>query len=178
MPNVMDETINLSAEKASIAEQLAHEWRYVSAAALSVCISLIWIWAVARFGYKPDNAGRGGAIGVALSFLMLFGRRNYAKIVSATHTEVKLLREQISSLAQQHAKRDTDLAATDAIKLIERESAATEAIELIESESAATQGSQAFLNIVLSVSSVIGTLAWGFGDLAVELMRNYHFLGC
>ena len=96
---------------------------------------------------------------------MLFGRRDYGKIISSTHAEIKELDDKIGALSQEIAPIVED-----------RDSVITEEIEVMATSSSATLGSQTFQNIVLSVSSVIGTLAWAFGDWAAKGMWHYHFL--
>jgi hypothetical protein len=151
--------------RVSARQQLVHEWLYVFITGLAIFISLSWIWVVAYFGYNLNDAGKGGALGVALSFFMLFGRRNYAKIIASTHDQIRRLMQRIDSIAEQIAT-SRDLTGGDI----------DEEIDFIETANAASSGSQAFQNAVLTASSVMGTLAWGFGDWAAEMMRHYHFL--
>lgn len=152
-------------EKPTYRDQLTYEWKHIVVTALCFAISLGWIWVVGRYSiYKTADAGRGGAIGVATSFAMFFGRRNYPKLIYSTHEKIKELTAKLAELAQLNAP--SSCIESDIADLKEQ-------VALVESYFAVNAGSQSFQNILLTISSVTGTLAWGWGDWLADQMRAY-----
>src|SRR5437870_4005109 len=60
---------------------------------------------IGAFVTQPTDGGRGGAIAVALAFLVLFVRRDYgSRVYAAITKDVPALRDEINALRQGHAQ--------------------------------------------------------------------------
>lgn len=116
----------------------------------AVIISFLWIIGAAYYKLEA-TAGRGGAIAVAISFFWLFGGQDLgAKI--ANHVRKKYERQ------KDKTKQDP--------KMID--------LEVRVASLTVNRASSKHYNKYLMISSVTGTLAWGFGDLvAMHLMPAF-----
>lgn len=120
---------------------------------LAILFSVGGVWLSSFILEDPRDGGRGGALAVALALVSLFTTRNYAmdvyesltatlpnirtRIIQLTKTESKTL---------PHATSDQKL---DAFKIRLR----------LEAEGQKNQ------NVCLAISTGIGTIFWGFGDI-------------
>src|SRR6266404_1107794 len=133
----------------------------------------------AAYVCKSDaHAGRGGAIGSALAFLFLFVTTDYGtKLFEAVTKDLPELRARVARL-----KTQTETPAEVTAPTVEANVARLEQkINKIETEVSTLvnrididgQGQRA-QNIWLAVATVIGTIAWGFGDLAAKYLLPRH----
>jgi hypothetical protein len=95
---------------------------------------------------NPAYGDRGGAITVALSFLILFLRRNHGYY------------------AQQEIYKSYGLDKAPPLEI---------QIEAISARLNVNDDGQAKQNKALAWTSCIGTIAWGFGDFASAWLRNF-----
>ena len=135
------------------------------ACVLSIGAIPIAVWLT---GNAADG-GRGGALAVALSFGVLFLNRNFGSRIYQALTTTAPIVEALKELNAAEPKRDTGKPPDQQItELAERIDALTTSI------TADSQG-QIRQNKFLAVMSVVGTLAWGLGDLAAQcLMQMVH----
>lgn len=128
---------------------------------LAVAISLAW-WLAAWLLERPADAGRGGALAVALAFLVLFMHRSQGDRIFAVLAE-----EGPKLLASLEPAPESGGADNEArMRRLERRLA-----DLVDAITATRgyEGRQASrLNLHLSVASVVGTLVWGFGDVVAS----------
>lgn len=127
---------------------------------VSVVLSAGWI-VLARNSANSSDPGRGGAIAVALSFAYLFltpskGRETFAFLAQ----KVLIVREEMMA--------PTDDVAEQIGRLRDRMNRIADAIvgcQRLDDKAIARQ------NALLAASSVVGTLAWGFGDLIAKILQ-------
>lgn len=113
-------------------------------------------------GLNTTSSGRGGAIAVAISLLYLFFDRSRGS---------KSLRQVNKDLEE--AKSRFLTAPSSLQNQIERIRSKLEMlIESIISSAQKDQRDKLYNNILLALSTLIGTLFWGFGDVAAEAL--YH----
>jgi len=141
---------------------MSQQSRYGIVIAASILLSLGGI-AVAAWWTTPEDGGRGGALAVALAFLVLFVRRNYgARVYDALTKDIPKLKEQIANLRQGKEpiseKEDPHEMSRQLIAVVSR----------LDTE-ADGQNRQ---NYALAWASCIGTLAWGFGDIAARYLHS------
>ena len=111
----------------------------------------------------PSDGGRGGALAVALAFFVLFIRRNYgARVYEALTVELPSLKGQIAKL---RAGGDPSAANSEGVDALKRQ--VTAIVARLETEAKGQRGQ----NIVLAAASIIGTLAWGFGDVIAKWLK-------
>jgi hypothetical protein len=123
---------------------------------LSVVLSLGSIGACIALN-RPADAGRGGAIAVAISFGMLFlSRGRGAQTFDTLYDGLPTLRTELEALTASDPKPEASAAQ------IKRLATALKTWLTIDAQATSRQ------NIFLAISSVVGTLAWGFGDWAAE----------
>jgi hypothetical protein len=104
---------------------------------------------------NKDDGGRGGALAVALAFAVLFVSRGYGtrvyEILTVEGPEIlKRLEESPAAVAEPE------------------KTAAEIKINALLAKERADADDQRIQNIFLACTSVIGTLAWGFGDLVAK----------
>jgi hypothetical protein len=142
---------------------MSQEFRYNSVVVASIALSLGGV-AVGAWVTKPDDGGRGGAIAVALAFLILFVRRNYgARVYDALTKDIPSLRDQIISLRQGKEPLAKDMGDTGELR---RQLIAMVSRLDIEADGQNRQ------NRALAWASCIGTIAWGFGDIFARHLQN------
>ena len=114
------------------------------------------------FHDQPTNAGRGGAIAVAVSFFVMFV--NYG----SRHRTIAILVDEASTMKTLLAKFEGKKASeTDRIEALEaRVNGLSKALVLSRNIDTTSSKSQ---NLMLAISSIVGTLAWGFADLIVGI---------
>lgn len=126
---------------------ISQNWKYGLVIIASVVLSLGGILYAAAV-QRPLEAGRGGAVTVALSFLILFLRENHGlrvqKALSELSSEeswdtVAALRDQLRALCARLNVNDDG---------------------------------QQRQNRALAWTSCIGTLTWGFGDVVAQWIQN------
>jgi hypothetical protein len=125
---------------------------------LAVAICAGW-WSGAVLLGRPVDAGRGGALAVALAFLTLFMHRSQGdRIFTILADEGPRL---LASLDPDGEDKEKSAAAQ--LEKVERGLAdlfgAIKATRRYESRQASR------INVHLSAASVVGTLVWGFGDV-------------
>jgi hypothetical protein len=148
-----------------------HDVRYGAIFLASVAFSWCGIsWGVHN---KASDGGRGGAIGVAIAFTTLFARKDLGQ-KAYEYIAIKL----------PQAKRKLD---EDMQKILpgsaSKHSEQTLVLETLSSQLAGILGEvrinsngQNRQNWWIASASVIGTLAWGFGDwLAGQVQTNIAF---
>lgn len=147
-----------------------HEHGWPATVVLAVCLtlSITGIFVVE----KAADAGRGGAIAVALSLLILFFFDSPGSRVFATlSTSVPKLRQ----YAARHA--DPEAPAFDTLKQQEQIDALHKQLALLETRVTGicnsfvgcqeiNERAQFWINVQMAAASGIGTLVWGFGDCA------------
>jgi hypothetical protein len=121
---------------------------------LAVAVSLGGIILAASSDDPLGLGGRGGALGVAISFGILFARETLLEKPFLDLMQARRLARQIAQQKVTDPEEGLDVIAT-----------------FLEDKSAA-QNRQ---NIALAIVGVLATLAWGFGDwAAVPLYPYFH----
>jgi hypothetical protein len=139
------------------------EWRQEEVGHLSVFLSLGGIL-IGAFVTEPADGGRGGAIAVALAFLVLFVRRGYgARVYEAIARDLPAMREEVSKLRQ-----GTAPATANAEDLAQVKRQVTAIVSRIDTEA----DGQKIQNRALAWASCIGTIAWGFGDMLAKWLSK------
>jgi hypothetical protein len=141
---------------AKIAEWLnSQRGRYSILVALLLVASWVGIWWGAYVSGAISNGQRGGAVGVAITFFILFARREIG--VSGYVDQLKGppdVREQIVDIL---ADKRLDPLTKEEMTVF-----ATAVFERFKVEAAETT----FQNFVLIPASIFTTVVWGFGDCA------------
>ena len=163
---------------ASKGTPMSQKQMYLGVFFLSAAISLGGIPFAAYICKSDADAGRGGAIGAALAFLFLFVTNDYGtKLFRAVTKELPELRARVARLKTQTEAPPEVTAPTVEANVARLE----QKINKIESEVSTLvnrididgQGQRA-QNIWLAVATVIGTIAWGFGDLVAKYLLPPH----
>ena len=120
---------------------------------LAIAASLIGVARAWWIG-DPLEGGRGGAIAVALALTALFATRNYAaEVYDALTSPAQDLQSRILKLTKGRLAEAPKLATP------EQKMKALEARLKLEAEG------QRMQNFWLALSTAVGTIFWGFGDL-------------
>jgi len=115
----------------------------------------------------PD-AGRGGAIGVAIALGFLFISRDYGfKLYTTLTHDLPDLLERAKKIKQGEANSKA-LAAPTVVDLEKRIALLASAIA-IEGQAHRTE------SVFLAFATFVGTIVWGFGDMAAQYFIQ-HFL--
>jgi hypothetical protein len=151
---------------------------YVGVFFLSTAISLGGIPFAAYICKCDADAGRGGALGSALAFLFLFITNDYGtKLFQAVTKELPGLKARVARLKTQvAAPAEVTLPDVEAkVARLEQKISKieTEVGTLVNRIDIDGQGQRA-QSIWLAVATVIGTIAWGFGDLAAKHLLPHH----
>jgi hypothetical protein len=118
---------------------------------------------LAAYSADPSDGGRGGAVAVAFAFFVLFIRRDYGtRVYKALTLELPSLKAQVARL---RAGGDPSAANSEGVDSLKRQ--VTAIVARLETE-ATGQKNQ---NVALALASVIGTLAWGFGDVIAKWLK-------
>ena len=120
----------------------------------SIFVSLCGVIIAAFVVVDASHGGRGGAIGVAIALVAFFATRNYAgEVYDALTNPAKNVKTRILKLTKGtlHEKPELD---SPAHKL-----------KALEARLNLERQGQMMQNIWLAVSTGIGTIFWGFGDL-------------
>lgn len=132
---------------------------FVGLVIVACLVSLAGIFWAAFISGNSDDGGRGGAIAVGLSLFALFGTRNYAaEMYEAMTTNRGDSERRILKLTRPGQQPGTAPVKTD-----ER---VTALVARLQSEA---EG-QKLQNKCLALSSGVGTIAWGFGDVAAKAL--------
>ena len=114
-----------------------------------------------------NDAGKGGAVADSIALLALFSTRNYAANVYGTLNRSKERVRRILRLRQ--ANQDK--------KPIDEISGLSEKFKTLELRLKIEGDNQYRANIFLAISTIIGTLTWGFGDdIAKYIIEFMHWL--
>jgi hypothetical protein len=154
-------------------------WGLVLLLCASVSVGGILVAAHLR---RPSLGGYGGALGVALAFLMLFLRRDYGKIAYELRTKrIPKLGELIESLDGGQAERlgeSNSASAThgDIPQLKQQVAELAREIKGVLDLIEVNADAQKIQTRLLAAGSVIATLAWGFGDMAACWLMTRCFL--
>lgn len=123
---------------------------------LLICIiaCLLGVWIGVATGI-PAHAGRGGAVGVAISFFSLFALRPYGDdLVETFGARTNRI---LDALDENNSEKD---ASEERLERLNR------AIELLTEKLRVDGLGQKRQNIYLALSGGISTVFWGFGDIA------------
>jgi hypothetical protein len=135
--------------------------RYVLVVITSIVLSVGGIL-IAAHRRDPSRGGQGGAVAVAFSFFVLFIRRDYGtRVYTAITKDLPNLRAQIKNLRDGN---DPAAANSDGVAEVKRQ--ITAIVARLETEAKG----QKRQNIALALATVIGTIAWGFGDLGAQCL--------
>lgn len=142
---------------------MSQRWRYRIVVLSAILLSLGGIL-IGAFVTEPADGGRGGAVAVALAFLVLFVRRGYgARVYEAIAKDLPALREEVSKLRQGAAP-----VAANAEDLAQVRRQVTAIVSRIDTEA----DGQQIQNRALAWASCIGTIAWGFGDVLAKWLSR------
>lgn len=139
--------------------------RFQVVLALAVLLSLGGVLVATFATQNSGDGGRGGAIAVALSFLILFVSRD---VGSRAYT---IFTEEAAELAKHVEKLRGSAAVPDENKPVIPDGV------LIGALSAKADIEATILKVqngYLAFASVIGTLAWGFGDVAARYLLAWN----
>ncbi len=157
---------------------MSQKQMYLGVFFVSTAISLGGIPFAAYICKSDADAGRGGALGSALAFLFLFVTNDYGtKLFKAVTKDLPELKARVERL-KAHAAAPAEAApATGEVKIAMLEQKIskieTEVSTLVNRIDIDGQGQRA-QSIWLAVATVIGTIAWGFGDLAAKYLLPPH----
>ena len=136
---------------------------------VSILSSLGGVFVAAFITGNAADGGRGGAIGTALALTFMFITRDYgAKLYIAVTRRLPDLEARIKRLerkepGQPSAPQRTEITLVD----LQNQLNALAAAIVIDAKGQKTQ------NAFLALATFIGTMVWGFGDLAAQaLMRH------
>lgn len=118
----------------------------------SLALSIGGVLVAAYVTKDPQDGGRGGALAVAVSFAVLFLSRGYGShVYRALTAEAAIVKEHIDKLRKAESTNSSIDANTK--------------IDALLSKARVDSNVQEIQNTYLTWSSVIGTTAWGFGDV-------------
>jgi len=138
----------------------ATHMKYLAVLALAIALSAGGIAYAVHGSKNKDDGGRGGALAVAVAFIVLFvGRSQGTKVYTILAEEGPQLLNSIE--AQAGATPDPTADQADSSPVETRVNALLAKLRTDANE-------QRIQNIYLALTSVIGTLAWGFGDLIAK----------
>jgi hypothetical protein len=140
--------------------------RYYFAVGLSILISLLGILGGACNPHPSDRqfdlGQRGGAIGVGISFLIFFRRKNLAEWSYRW------------SLSKPPSLIDKETCQLTTVTLPLNEKELTRISFAIDTRFNVEAKEQSLQNLALAIASVIATIVWGFGDwFAYDI--HWHF---
>jgi hypothetical protein len=147
----------------------SEETRFWLVFTLSVGVSIGWILVAAHSASHQKDGGRGGAIGTAIALSFMFLTRDYGtKLYSAVVRRLPHVREEIEGLATdsdilQAGKGEPSVAGLQ-----------TQINALVAALDIDAKG-QTIQNYFLAIATCIGTLAWGFGDVAALYLDQHLF---
>lgn len=142
---------------------MSQRWRYRIVVLGAIVLSLGGIL-IGAFVTEPADGGRGGAVAVALAFLVLFVRRGYgARVYEAIAKDLPAMREEVRKLRQ-----GTAPTAANAEDLAQVKRQVTAIVSRIDTEA----DGQKIQNRALAWASCIGTIAWGFGDMLAKWLSR------
>ena len=140
---------------------MSQRTRYGVVVLAAIVFSLTGIY-VGAFVTDPSDGGPGGALAVALAFLVLFVRKDYgSRVYDALTKDIPALRQQISNL------REGKTVTPKEADLGQIKTQVTAVVNRLDTES----DGQKIQNRALAWASCIGTIAWGFGDIAAKWLR-------
>jgi hypothetical protein len=157
---------------------MSQKQMYLGVFFLSSAISLGGIPFAAYVCKSDADGGRGGAIGAALAFLFLFVTNDYGtKLFKAVTIELPDLKARVERL-KTHAAAPAEVTPANGEANVARlehkiGKIETEIGTLVNRMDIDGQGQRAQSNW-LAVATCIGTIAWGFGDLAARYLLPRH----
>ncbi len=121
---------------------------------IAILAAVVGVLLAAYVFENADHGGRGGAVAVAIALVTLFATRNYANdVYDALTNPSQDVRTRILKLTKGTLPNAPSLTNAD------QKLTALEARFRLEAEGQRTK------NIWLAVSTAVGTIFWGFGDL-------------
>jgi hypothetical protein len=157
---------------------MSQKQMYLGVFFLSAAISLGGIPFAAYVCKSDSDGGRGGAIGAALAFLFLFGTNDYGtKLFKAVTEQLPDLRARILRLKTQAAApaEVTPPTVEARVASLEQKISKIEtAFDMLVNRIDIDGQGQRAQSIWLAVATVIGTIAWGFGDLVAKYLLHPH----
>jgi hypothetical protein len=134
--------------------------KYLVVLAVAIALSVGGIAYAVHGSKNKDDGGRGGALAVAVAFIVLFVSRSQgARVYTILAEEGPELLNRIE--AQAGATPDPAAKQADG-------SPAETKVDALLAKLRTDANEQRIQNIYLALTSVIGTLAWGFGDLIAK----------
>jgi hypothetical protein len=131
----------------------AENRRHILLLCLSLLLSGGGIIGCAYYWHSPADAGRGGALAVAISFFALFANSPHgSRLFLLLTREKENFRRRLSEMREEQPNSPPDIAIL------------TQRLEALLIRVEADVAGQEKQNIFIAWSACIGTLAWGFGD--------------
>jgi hypothetical protein len=130
-------------------------------------ISAYGVWYGAH--HCPSDAGRGGAIAVALAFASLFVQRGSGVVTYKIVAEdFPRLQSELQTILESFRAAPAAKAGASGIDAIKKR------VDGIFDQIKSNAASQTRQNWAIAASSIVGTLAWGFGDIMAQWLKT-HF---
>jgi hypothetical protein len=137
--------------------------KYLAILILAIALSAGGIAYAVHCSKNQDDGGRGGALAVALAFVVLFVSRGQgAKVYDILADEGPELLKKIEAL------QVTRPALGETAGKVANNPTAETRVNALVAKLRTDSNDQRKQNIYLAFTSVIGTLAWGFGDLIAK----------
>ena len=127
---------------------------------LSIGISICWV-VFSAINHCPDEGGRGGAIGVAISFFALFASRSYGDLFLEHYNgELQKIR---NGFANETYGTESELRSLRT------------RIDALDGKLKLDKLGQKRQSLFLSVSSIGSTIFWGFGDKFAGYVERFLY---
>jgi hypothetical protein len=147
-----------------------HDLRYGSVLVASLTSSAIGICYAAHHNYQ--DGGRGGAVAVAIAFAALFVRHDFGqKAYDTVAIEVPKVKQELAAFLESMYPSAAPAAHSQAIENL------TARIDGLVEQVRINSSGQSRQNGWLAAASIVGTLAWGFGDWIAHTLQA-HPLAC
>lgn len=118
---------------------------------------------IGAFWVGPEHGGRGGAMAVALSFAYLFTQKDYSERVYTT------IMKKSKRLDDIFDRWDKENEKSGVVRGLQHE------IRALRKSMRAQEKGNREQNKFSAIAAVVGTVAWGFGDLmASALLRGFE----
>ena len=140
-------------------------WQYWILVTSCVLASLLGIGIGAYVTKCPEDGGRGGAVAVAAALAALFLSKGYGRKIFEARTTI--IPEIIASLQKMGNIEPTAPSSSEDLKAIK-----DELKSLLDSNAK----EQTLQNRFLAGATAFGTIAWGFGDVAVKYILQFRHI--